>query len=317
MIQLQDFRAARRLIAPHMRVTPVFAIGTPDFGAAVAHAANTPDLFLKLENLQVSGSFKARGAMNAALNLDETTRSKGLVTASGGNHGMGVINAARVLNVPVKIFLPTNTPKPKVAKLRKSGVDVTLSGSVWDEANHAAITHARDTGMAYIHPFADPNVIAGQGTIALEMLEQQADLDTLVVAVGGGGLISGVATAARLVRPGIRIIGVEPTGAPTLFESLKHKEVVTLPAVNTAATSLAPRQSSALNVDLIGQNVDRIVLVSDDEMRNAAGWMWRELGLSVELSAAAGIAAVMQDRLGEGDMGKTGIIVCGTGTDGQ
>ncbi len=317
MIQLQDFRAARRLISPHMRVTPVFAIGKPDFGTGFSDASTSPNLFLKLENLQVSGPFKARGAMNAALNLDESVRQKGLVTASGGNHGMGVINAARVLAVPVKIFLPTNTPKPKVTKLRKSGVDVTLTGTVWDEANHAAIAHARETGMAYIHPFADPNVIAGQGTIALELLEQQADLDTLVIAVGGGGLISGVATAARLIRPGIRIIGVEPMGAPTLFESLKQKEVVTLPAVNTAATSLAPRQSSALNVDLIGKNVDRIVLVSDDDMRHAASWMWRELGLSVELSAAAGMAAVMQNRLGEEDMGKTGIIVCGTGIDGQ
>lgn len=318
MLQLQDFRAARRLISPHMRVTPVFAIGQPDFGAAYKNGGVTfPDLFLKLENLQISGSFKARGAMNAALNLEGGVLKNGLVTASGGNHGMGVINAARVLNVPVKIFLPTNTPKPKVTKLRKSGVDVTLYGAVWDEANHAAIAHARETGMAYIHPFADPNVIAGQGTIALELLEQRADLDTLVVAVGGGGLISGVATAAKMLRPGIRIIGVEPVGAPTLFESLKNNEVVTLPSVNTAATSLAPRQSSALNVDLIGKNVDRIVLVSDDEMRAAAGWMWRDLGVSVELSAAAGIAAVMQGRLGDIDPGKTGIIVCGTGTDGQ
>lgn len=317
MLQLQDFRAARRLISPHMRVTPVFAIGQPDFGAGLRNGTTTPDLFLKLENLQVSGSFKARGAMNAALNLDDAVREKGLVTASGGNHGMGVINAARTLRVPVKIFLPTNTPKPKVAKLRKSGVDVSLHGAVWDDANHAAMAHARETGMAYIHPFADPNVIAGQGTIALELLEQQADLDTLVVAVGGGGLISGVATAAKMLRPGIRIIGVEPTGAATLFESLKNNEVVTLPSVNTAATSLAPRQSSALNVDLIGKSVDRIVLVSDDEMRAAAGWMWRELGLSVELSAAAGLAAVMQGRLGDTAIGKTGIIVCGVGTDGQ
>ncbi|OSQ38878.1 threonine ammonia-lyase [Thalassospira mesophila] len=317
MLQLQDFRAARRLISPHMRLTPVFAIGQPDFGAALRNGTQTPDLFLKLENLQVSGSFKARGAMNAALNLDATVRENGLVTASGGNHGMGVINAARVLKVPVKIFLPTNTPKPKISKLRKSGVDVALHGAVWDDANHAAMAHARETGMAYIHPFADPNVIAGQGTIALELLEQQADLDTLVVAVGGGGLISGVASAAKMLRPGIRIIGVEPVGAPTLFESLKNNEVVTLPSVNTAATSLAPRQSSALNVDMIGKNVDRIVLVSDDEMRTAAGWMWRELGLSVELSAAAGLAAVMQGRLGDAAPGKTGIIVCGTGTDGQ
>jgi len=317
VLELQDFRAARRAISDHMRLTPVFAAGIYSDRSVFPDRDRIPDLYLKLENMQVSGSFKARGAMNAALALDEDKRAVGLCTASGGNHGMGVINAARVLGVPVKIFLPTNTPKPKVEKLRKQGVDVALTGAVWDDANRAAMDHARESGMAYIHPFADPKVIAGQGTIALEMLEQQADLDTLVVAIGGGGLISGVATAAKLLRPSIRVIGVEPTGAPTLFESIKHNEVATLPSVNTAATSLAPRQSSALNVDLIGRNVDRIVLVSDDEMRDAARWLWRELGIAVELSAAAGIAAVLTDRLGVDNPGKIGIVICGTGSDGM
>lgn len=316
MLDLQDFRSARRAISPHLRHTPVFTPSGRFSTSGFAKPDQIPEMFFKLENMQVTGSFKARGALNAALSLEEDARQNGLVTASGGNHGMGVIHAARVLGVPVKIFLPTNTPKPKVAKLRKQGVDVVLGGAVWDDANRAAMDHARQSGMAYIHPFADPRVIAGQGTIALEMLEQQADLETLVVAIGGGGLISGVATAAKLIRPSIRVIGVEPVGAPTLFQSLKSGEVLTLPSVNTAATSLAPRQSSALNVDLIGSNVDRIALVSDDEMRGAAQWMWREFGLAVELSAAAGMAAIMFDRLGDPDMGKVGVVVCGTGTDG-
>ncbi|MFV1850825.1 MAG: threonine ammonia-lyase [Thalassospira sp.] len=316
MIELQDFRAARRAISSHMRLTPVMKADSFTDMSGFTALKTIPEMFLKLENMQVTGSFKARGAMNAALALDDDKRSQGLCTASGGNHGMGVIHAARTLGVPVKIFLPTNTPKPKVERLRAQGVDVALIGAVWDDANRAAMDHARETGMAYIHPFADPKVIAGQGTIALELLEQQPDLDTLVVAIGGGGLISGVATAARLLRPSIRIIGVEPTGAATLFESLKANEVVTLPSVNTAATSLAPRQSSALNVDLIGKNVDRIALVTDEEMQKAASWLWKELGLSVELSAAAGIAAIMTDRLGVSDPGRVGVIVCGTGTDG-
>ena len=125
-----------------------------------------------------------------------------------------------------------------------------------------------------------------------------------------------MATAARLLRPSIRVIGVEPTGAATLFESIKASEVVTLPSVNTAATSLAPRQSSALNIDLIGKNVDRIALVSDEEMQKAASWLWKDLGVAVELSAAAGIAAIMTDRLGVDDPGRIGVIICGTGTDG-
>jgi threonine dehydratase len=316
VIELQDFRAARRAISDHMRLTPVFKASNFGDKSGFAMRDSIPEMFLKLENMQISGSFKARGAMNAALALDPEQRRAGLCTASGGNHGMGVIHAARTLGVPVKIFLPTNTPKPKVAKLRDQGVDVSLIGAVWDDANRAAIEHARETGMAYIHPFADPKVIAGQGTIALELLEQQPDLDTLVVAIGGGGLIAGVATAARMLRPSIRVIGVEPTGAATLFESLKANEVVTLPSVNTAATSLAPRQSSALNIDLIAKNVDRIALVSDAEMQKAAKWLWKELGISVELSAAAGVAAVMNDRLGDPNPGRVGVIVCGTGTDG-
>tara|TARA_R110002049_G_scaffold30316_7_gene103610 strand:- start:290148 stop:291104 length:957 start_codon:yes stop_codon:yes gene_type:complete len=317
VIELQDFRAARRAISSHMRLTPVFKADNFASKSVFDKPDRLPEMFLKLENMQVTGSFKARGAMNAALALDEDKRANGLCTASGGNHGMGVIYAARTLGVPVKIFLPTNTPKPKVEKLRAQGVDVALTGAVWDDANRAAMDHARQSNMAYIHPFADPKVIAGQSTIALEMLEQQPDLDTLVVAIGGGGLISGVATAARLLRPAIRIIGVEPTGAATLFESLKAGEVVTLPTVNTAATSLAPRQSSALNVDLIGKNVDRIALVSDEEMQQAASWLWRELGIAVELSAAAGMAAIMKDRLGVNDPGRIGVIICGTGNDGM
>jgi threonine dehydratase len=316
VIDLQDFRNARRAISNDMRFTPVLKAGNLTDMSGFSGLKQIPEMFLKLENMQVTGSFKARGAMNAARALDEDKRSAGLCTASGGNHGMGVIHAARTLGVPVKIFLPTNTPKPKVEKLRAQGVDVALIGAVWDDANRAAMEHARDTGMAYIHPFADPKVIAGQGTIALELFEQQPDLDTLVVAIGGGGLISGVATAARLLRPSIRVIGVEPTGAATLFESVKAGEVITLPSVNTAATSLAPRQSSALNVDLIGKNVDRIALVSDEEMQKAASWLWKDLGISAELSAAAGIAAVMNGRLGVDDPGRVGVIICGAGTDG-
>ncbi|MFH1804595.1 MAG: pyridoxal-phosphate dependent enzyme [Pseudomonadota bacterium] len=320
MIDLEDFQTARSRLNGHIRTTPLMAMGPvaggTGFPGALPGNANVPELFLKLENMQVTGSFKARGAINAALSLEPGARSRGLVTASGGNHGMGVIYAARVLAVPVRIYLPVNTPGPKVSKLKKQGVDVVLTGAVWDDANRAAMDHARETGMAYIHPFADPRVIAGQGTIALEMLEQQPGLETLVVAIGGGGLIAGVATAARMIRPSIRIIGVEPVGAPTLFESLKAQEVICLPSVNTAATSLAPRQSSAINVDLIGSHVDRIVLVSDDEMRSAAQWMWHELGLAVELSAAAGMAAIMARRLGVDDSGKTGVIICGTGADG-
>ena len=193
---------------------------------------------------------------------------------------------------------------------------MVIAGKVWDDSNRAALQHAAAEGLAYIHPFADPAVIAGQGTIALEILDDAPDLDTLLVAIGGGGLISGIAIAAKALKPGIRIVGVEPVGAPTLHDSLAAGRLVEIPHLDTAAVTLAPRRSELVNFTIVRQTVERIVLVDDTEMRAAARWLWREIGVAAELSGAAAVAALLSGRYRAMAGEQVCAIVCGAGTDG-
>jgi threonine dehydratase len=310
-VTLDDIEAARRRLMGRVRRTPLIA------AAPVRQRWPGPaELFLKLEHLQIVGSFKARGAVNKLLSLPLEAVARGLVTASGGNHGLGVAYAGWLAQVPTTIYLPRSTPSAKAASLAAWGARAVVEGDAWDDANRAALAVAEaDGGPTYIHPFADPVVIAGQGTIGLEIVEDLPDVDVLVVAIGGGGLISGVAVAASALRPSIRVIGVEPTGAPTLYESLREGRLVELPRITTAAGTLAPRRSSAINLDTIRQTVEKIVLVSDDDMRAAARWLWDELHVPVELSGAAAVAAVLTGRVRAGNE-RVCALVCGAGTDG-
>lgn len=306
---LDDVRAAAARIAGAVRRTPVMR-------AAPMRDRFAFDLTFKLECLQASGSFKARGASNKAALLSPAEKARGLVTASGGNHGLGVAYAAARAGVPATIFLPTSTPASKVDKLKAWGATVHLEGAVWDEANAVALAHAEKTGAAYLHPFADPAVIAGQGTIALELMEQAPELDILLIAIGGGGLIAGIAPAARALNPKIRIIGVEPVGAPTLHDSVAAGKLVTLQKIETRAGTLAPRQSAQINLDLIAAHVERIVLVTDAQMEEAAAALWFDFGLAVELSAAAGYAALRAGAFVPPAGARVGLVICGAGTDG-
>jgi threonine dehydratase len=242
--------------------------------------------------------------------------ARGVVTASGGNHGLGVAYAAWRAKVPATIYLPESVAAAKIAKLKSWGARVVVDGAVWDDSNRAALAAQARDGLAYVHPFADPAVIAGQGTIALEIQEQAPDTDTLLIAIGGGGLISGIALAAKALKPAIRVIGIEPIGAPTLHDSVRAGRVIELDAIRTAAGTLAPRQSAAINLDLITRHVAEIVLVSDEEMRLAARWLWFELGIAAELSGAAAIAALQAGRYRPRDGERVCAVVCGAGADG-
>ncbi|MDP6346187.1 MAG: threonine/serine dehydratase [Alphaproteobacteria bacterium] len=308
---IDDVRAAAARIQGRVRRTPMLA-------AAPLHAPLPSEmtLRLKLECLQVSGSFKARGAMSTLTALDEDALGRGLITASGGNHGLGVAYAGHAAGVPTTIYLPGNTPGAKADSLRRWGAEVRFHGEVWDDANEAAVAVAARDGLTYVHPFADARVIAGQGTVALEILEQAPKTEVLLVAIGGGGLISGTALAAKALHPEITVIGVEPVGAPTLFESLKAGRLVELPTIETRANTLAPRRSEAINLELIQQNVDEIVLVTDEQMLAAAQWLWRECGLAVELSAAAAVAALLSEAYVPAAGAEVTALVCGAGTDG-
>jgi threonine dehydratase len=308
MISLADVEAARRRIAPHLRRTPLLNLAL-DGGAPGG-------LTLKLENLQVTGSFKARGATNKILTLPTEQAARGLVTASGGNHGLGVAFAGRLAAAPVTIYLPRNVPPAKAAKLERWGARLIWEGEVWDDANAAALAAADREGTAYVHPFADPAVIAGQGTLGIEVLEDAPETELAVVAIGGGGLIAGVATALKGLRPGLRIVGVEPVGAPKIHRSLRAGAVVELAEVKTAANTLAPRRSHELNFGIIRETVEEVVLVTDDEMREAARWLWFEAGVAAELSGAAAVAALRSGKVPIEGARAVCAIVCGAGADG-
>jgi len=308
---IDEIRAAAQRIRGSVRRTPLLA---------AAPIKEKPELAcglrLKLEALQVTGSFKARGAINAVFALPPEQLRGGIVTASGGNHGLAVAYAGWATKVPATIFLPRLVAADKIEKLDAWGAQVVMAGEVWDDSNRAALQHAEAEGLAYIHPFADRAVIAGQGTIALEIIDEAPELDTLLVAIGGGGLISGIALAAKALKPGIRIIGVEPVGAPTLRDSLAAGRLVELAQLDTAAVTLAPRRSEPVNLAIVREAVERIVLVDDAEMRAAARWLWRELGVATELSGAAAVAALLSGRYRPRVGEQICAVVCGAGTDG-
>ncbi|MEE8534714.1 MAG: threonine/serine dehydratase [Kiloniellales bacterium] len=309
-VRLEDIEAAAQRIAGRVRRTPLMA------APPLREAAGPFDLWLKLENLQVTGSFKPRGATNCLLQLTPEEVARGIITASGGNHGLAVAYAGHRAGTRAVVYLPEGTPGTKIEAIRAWGAEVVVEGSYWDDANEAAKAHGAREGLTYIHPFADPRVIAGQGTVGLEIMQDGPGFDILVVAIGGGGLISGTATAAKALAPGIRVVGVEPVGAPTLKESLAAGEPVTLPAIETAAATLAPRRSAAINLGIVRETVDEIVLVDDAEMRAAARWLWSELGIAAELSGAASMAALLQGRVRPTPGQKVCAIVCGAGRDG-
>lgn len=308
---LADVQAARARLAGRIRRTPMMRAGPAR--RALAPGA---DLTFKLEHLQISGSFKARGALNKALSMPPEALARGLVTASGGNHGLGVAFAAWQAGVPARIFLPTNTPESKVAKLKAWGAAVTLHGLDWFEANQAALICAETDRLAYLHPFADPAVIAGQGTLALEILEDAPDTDVIIAAIGGGGLISGVALAARAIKPSIRILGVEPTGASSIYDSVKAGRLITLDAVRTRVNTLAARATEPLNFEIIRRNVDEISLLTDDEMQAGAEWLWFEYGIAAELSGAAAAAGLLCGNVKIRPGERVCVLVCGAGEDG-
>jgi threonine dehydratase len=326
-LDLDVFEAARARIAARLVMTPVVKLEpgvVPEGSGVDAHGVITSPtvddrlgrpLWLKLESLQVAGSFKARGALNRVLSLPPEEARRGIVTASGGNHGLAVAFAGRSLGAPATVYLPSSTPEAKARRIARWGATVIREGAVWDDAHAAALAHAKAHGLTYVHPFADPEVVAGQGTIALELFERAPEIDLLIVAIGGGGLIAWVGAAARLVEPGVRVVGVEPVGAPTLYESLRAGRVIELSSITTKAGTLAPRSSDPYTFEIIRDVVSEVVLVTDDEMKDAARYLLANAGIGVELSGAAAVAAVLSGKIDLGAAKAPCALVCGAGTD--
>lgn len=310
MITIDDIEAAAARIAGQVRRTPTLAADCLKEPLPVA-----ADVILKLELLQATGSFKARGATNRLLATDPSVLAKGIVAASGGNHGLATARAGFLAGVPTTIYLPDNATPAKIEKLEAWGATTHIVGSAWHEANAAALDHVARTGAAYFHPFADPFVVAGQGTVALEILEEIPDVDVVLVAVGGGGLISGVGRAIKSRRPATRVIGVEAAGCPLLLRALEAGSNIGLDQVTTSVATMACAKTEDAIFETVRDTADGFVLVSDEEMLRAARWLWFEMGLAADLSGAAAIAALREGRVALADGETVCAIVCGAGPD--
>lgn len=310
MIALSDIQAAAVRIAPHIRRTPTIEAN------ALANPVTPARLMFKLENMQASGSFKARGATNKLLSLPPGATERGIVTASGGNHGLAVARAARFAGVQATIFVPESITPGKVDRLRQWGATVEIVGQIWNDTNVHALRMAETTGAAYFHPFADAAVIAGQGTAGLELLADVPDVDVVLVAIGGGGLISGMGVALRALKPSVRIIGIEPEGSPTLKASLDAGHVVRLDKVTSRVATMSCAETDPRVYETVRDVVDDIVLLSDEDMLAASRWLWFELGIAADLSGSAAVAALMTGKVAARAGQTVAALICGAGADG-
>ena len=254
--------------------------------------------FVKLENLQMTGSFKERGAANLLLQLAPEERRRGVIAASAGNHGLAVAFHAARLGIPATIVMPEYAPLIKVTNARRYGAEVVLHGSNFDEAYERARTVEAERGLIFVHPFDDPRVVAGQATLGLEVLEQLPEVEALIVPVGGGGLIGGVALAVKGVRPDVQVIGVQSAALPAMSRSLQTGERVRVDAAPTMADGIAVRQVGALTYELARTWVDRVVTVDEEELSNAVLLLLEIEKTVVEGAGAAPLAALLNRPLG-------------------
>lgn len=254
------------------------------------------ELYLKTENLQVTGSFKVRGAYYKMSRLSPEEKERGVVACSAGNHAQGVALAAKKNNIKAVICLPDGAPISKVEATRSYGAEICLVQGVYDDAYNKALQLRDEMGYTFIHPFNDPDVIAGQGTIGLELAKQIPDMDAVIVPIGGGGLIAGVAYTLKNLNPNIKIYGVQAEGAPSMYESIRQKQILTLPSVKTIADGIAVKQPGDLTYDIISEYVDEIATVSDDEISAAILKLMEKHKLVTEGAGAVAVAAVMFDK---------------------
>lgn len=251
------------------------------------------DLYLKMENLQRTGSFKLRGAYNKIYSLSDSERRKGVVAASAGNHAQGVAHAATLLDTKSTIVMPESASPAKIDATKGYGARVVLHGSTFDETLEMAKKICSREGGTFVHPFDDPKVIAGQGTVAIEMLEAQPQLGTLIVPTGGGGLLSGMSVAAKAINPSIRVVGVQSQAYPGMYMAFKTARIVPFKAEETIADGIAVKQPGKLDYKLIRRLVDDIVLVKDSEVAEAVFLMLERMKTVAEPAGAVGVAACL------------------------
>ncbi|HEX6482506.1 MAG TPA: threonine/serine dehydratase [Ktedonobacteraceae bacterium] len=298
-----DIEAACKRIAGYVRTTPVMYLEAGDWGI-------DGHLVLKLEQLQHTGSFKPRGAFNRI--LSNRIPKAGVIAASGGNHGVAVAYAAQQLGYPAEVFVPEVCPPVKVQRLRDYGAQVTLVGATYAESLEASQIRAARTGALVVHAYDQPEVVAGQGTLAYEFAQQVPDLDTILVAVGGGGLIGGF---AAWFEGNVRVIGVEPASAASMAAALQTGEPVDFEVGGIAADSLGARRAGTLAFSMVKQYVDRVILVEDESIRTAQRTLWNDLRIVAEPGGATATAALISGLYRPVPGERVGVVICGANTD--
>ena len=285
MMRLDDFKAARNVLKGILNDTGL--IYSQFFSKATGNY-----VYLKPENMQVTGAYKIRGAYYTISTLSDQEKAAGLITASAGNHAQGVAYAAKHANVPATIVMPTTTPLIKVNNTKNYGANVVLHGATFDDAAEEAARRSKEDGLTYIHPFNDLRVATGQGTISYEIFSNLPDVDIILVPIGGGGLASGVSTLAKLLNPNVKVIGVEPTGAASMKASLEAGHIVTLPTVDTIADGVAVKTPGDQVFPYIQENLDDIITIDDDELVSAFLDMTETHKMIVENAGLLTVAAL-------------------------
>lgn len=305
LLTLADVRAAAERISGQV-------VRTPTLYSKTLSNITGAEIWLKFENLQFTAAYKERGALNALLQLTEEQRSRGVIAASAGNHAQGLSYHGTRLGMPVTIVMPRTTPTVKVMQTESVGGKVVLEGETFDEAYAHARKLEGELGLTFVHPFDDPRVAAGQGTVALEMLEDAPEIETLVVPIGGGGLLSGMGTAARGIKPGIGLVGVQAQLFPSMYAKLKHLD---LPCGgDTLAEGIAVKEPGEFTSKVLASIVDDVVLVSEAALESAVAVLLQIEKTVVEGAGAAGLAAVMTHKKQFAGR-KVGIVLCGGNID--
>ena len=305
-----DFQEARSTIDGLVHRTPLLSSRSLGERSGL-------QVWLKAENLQKTGSFKTRGAFNKVRHLSPDERQRGIIGASAGNHGQALAYVAAHEGIPGYVVMPANANPGKVAAVKDYGAEAILHGELWDDSYVHSLQIAEEKGLTYVHPFNDRHIMAGQGTIAYEIVEDLPDVEAVLVGIGGGGLISGIAMALRIIKPDVRIIGVEPEGSSNMYSSHKAGKAVELDAVTTIADGLSTKKTTAEVFEVLNPLVDELVVVSDQQILDATRFLLERAKLLAEPAGAATTAALLNGKVSLPQGTRTVVVISGGNFDVQ
>lgn len=308
VLSRDDFEAAHKNVAPHVHHTPLLTSRTLSEMTGM-------DIRLKAEMFQKGGAYKVRGPMNKIARLSDAERARGVICSSAGNHSQGVALAARQYGVQAVVVMAENATPSKIAATEGYGAQVVLHGTIWDEANEKALELVESEGLTYIHPFDDPDLIAGQGTVGLEIIKDFPEVELVIVPIGGGGLISGVSMAVKSIKPDVRVVGVESSGAPAMKRSVEEGRRVVLEKVDCIIDGLRVRQVGENTRSVVSRFVDEIVTLPDEQIFNAVVWLMERAKVVAEGAAASPVGALLEGLIEAPQGTKTVCVLSGGNLD--